>query len=186
MDTPQWQSTALAKRLVQELRQLTDHLASLSNELNQYTKAIHATQERQQQTANPPITVRFPDDVLRKSQAENDRQYSVHNSIRWATWLAFVAATIYGFIAYFQWQDSHDNFVVNQRAWIGADRPVEVNSIVLAAERGKVTYIITIKNFGNSVALSTAIWSKAISGYDVEKSAMEDSCFNAAVLSKGK
>jgi hypothetical protein len=105
MDTPQWQSTALANRLLQELRHVTEHLASLRNELKQYTEAIHATKERQKHTDNPPITVRFPDDVTRQTQAENDRQYSVQDSIRWATWLAFAAATIYGSIAYLQWRE---------------------------------------------------------------------------------
>lgn len=120
----------------------------------------------------------------------DSHHHRYESSPRWKDWLegiALFAGIGYAIVTFCMWRDAHDNFIVNQRAWVGADRPVSLDSIILGSKHsGKVSYVITLKNFGNTIALSTAIWSEAISGWDRMKPAMDDSCFRAAVLSRGK
>src|SRR5437879_2023696 len=61
----------------------------------------------------------------------------------WKNWLegfALFAGIGYAIVTFWMWRDAHDNFIVNQRAWVGVDRPVSVDSIALDAHHGgKVT-----------------------------------------------
>jgi hypothetical protein len=183
----------MTETLIKKIRELIGiprQLTDIRQSIDQQTEAIRTTDKRNEQQQNQlPVAVKveLEKDQEGKREAEADRQYRVQNSIRKATWLAFAAATIYAGIAYLQWRDAHQSFIVNNRAWVGIDRPIEIKSISSdITHGGKVSYVVTLKNFGNSVALSMALWTKAINGWDMMKPAMDDSCFHAAVLSRGK
>lgn len=80
------------------------------------------------------------------------RQYRVQNSIRWATWLAFGAAAIYAAVAGYQLVELRRSIEVSNRAWIGVSRPVSITSIDSRGPEPVVTYVVTVKNYGPSVA----------------------------------
>jgi hypothetical protein len=111
--------------------ELRRHLRLFWNAFRQIQEdvdSIRAQQERNEQQRN--IQPVWLDPVISEyKQAETDkktnedRHYSVQNSLRWATWLAFGAATVYAGISYTQWRDAKRNFRVDQRAWIGVQFP---------------------------------------------------------------
>jgi hypothetical protein len=77
------------------------------------------------------------------------------------------------------WHDANRNFIAGQRAWVGVDRPVTLESLA----EGGIKYTVTIKNFGNSVALDIGLHAKAIIGWDKMKPAIEETCKQAADFS---
>jgi hypothetical protein len=101
----------------------------------------------------------------------------------WKDWLegiALIAGISYAIVTFCMWRDAHDDFIVNQRAWIGVDRPISVESLT-----GDITKcIVTIKNFGNSVALNVGISAKAIGAWDQMKPASETACKEATNVSR--
>lgn len=116
-----------------------------------------------------------------------------HNAVTAvSTGCIFAATAIYALFAIFQWgamRDSnkinHDAQIAGQRAWIGVDRPVNVTALNLdKSHGGKISYNVTIKNFGNSVALNIGIWAEAVGGYDMMKPALEESCKVATDFSR--
>jgi hypothetical protein len=84
-------------------------LEILNRELQKHSEAIRATNERNKQQ-DKVWQERFAEVPSEYKQAERDkstndyRSYCVQNSIRWATWLAFLAVAAYAGITYFQWR----------------------------------------------------------------------------------
>lgn len=82
------------------LRSIRDALHSLQ----QTVESIRARQERDNQTktVDPswllPVLTAYQQSEVNRATSDN-RQYRVQNSIRWATWCAFIAAAIYAAIA---------------------------------------------------------------------------------------
>lgn len=100
-------------RLIAELQRIGNVLETASESVQQQKKATDAAEERKEkQQGVQPLWLK---DVLTKyDQSESDRgtrddrHYRVQNSIRWATWCAFIGALIYGAIAYRQWTALQD------------------------------------------------------------------------------
>jgi hypothetical protein len=109
MNNPESQSNALTKKFLHQLRQISQDLALLRDEVKQHSitaRAIHESERR------------AVDDDKRGRRAEGDRQYSAQNSIRKAAWCAFIAAAIYAGITFVQWRDANSNFKRDERAWM--------------------------------------------------------------------
>ena len=109
METPDLPSTALIKKLLQELRQISQQLALLRDEVKQHSVTTRTVQERKYRDEDNDATERL---------VESGRQYAIQNSIRKATWLAVIAAAIYAGITFLQWRDANSNFKQDERAWM--------------------------------------------------------------------
>ena len=120
--------------------------------------SIRSQQERSEQQRN--IQPVWFDPVLseyKQAEAErkanDDRHYRVQNSLRWATWLAFSAATVYAGISYMQWSDANRNFKIDERAWIAVHFP----STPFAVELGKMVDVpFVVANTGKTPAKNVA------------------------------
>ena len=109
----------------------------------------------------------FDEETRRRTQTEGDRQHSVLNSTRWATWCAFGAALIYAFISAMQWHEmikqsrfasvtlrqSIESFRVDERAWVELE-PIKATPFSARTEKigASFSYPIQIRNFGKTVA----------------------------------
>lgn len=106
---------AIGNRLLAELRRIGDAIGVLQADAQQQIESVNASKERDEQKEEVrPIWL---DDVLAKyDQAEGDqtardeRHYRIQNSIRWATWCAFIAATFYGGVAALQWRTMNESY----------------------------------------------------------------------------
>jgi hypothetical protein len=124
---------------------------------------------------DPAIVLKVGPSPEHSSEAKSGR----YKTVEW--WkdrlevAAIVAGIFYAIVTFCMWRDAHDNFVVNQRAWVGVDRPIDLESL----KDGSLEYIVTIKNFGNSVGTDVGISAEAISAWDKMKPVSEDTCHNA-------
>jgi hypothetical protein len=109
MDSPESQSNVPTMKLLQELRQISQNLELLRDEVKQNSITIRTIQERERRDADT--------DRIGK-RAEGNRQYSAQNSIRKATWWAVIAAAIYAGITFLQWRDANSNFKRDEQAWM--------------------------------------------------------------------
>ena len=112
--------------LRRELRAIRIAINELYEAIENHSEAIHAAEERNRNEPSPanPIQaiVSFDDETKGDTQRESNRQYGVQNSIRWAAWLAFGAASIYAGIAaitYWEIQRSTNAAIEAERPWIG-------------------------------------------------------------------
>jgi|SRR5581483_6429967 len=86
-----------------------------------------------------------------------------------------------------QLTEAQRNTVSSQRAWVGIDRPIALSSLTFNDKHeGKASYVITIKNFGNSVALSTAVLAEATFALDQIEPIVHSDCEAASVMSRGR
>ena len=117
----------LLRQMIAALHQVTDSVASgfnrVDERLQQQTTSIHAAQESQNE--NYEVRQKWDEERLSENQIakgdqtrRDERNYSVQNSIRWATWIAAIGAWIYGGIAFVQWYDANRNFAIEERAWV--------------------------------------------------------------------
>lgn len=89
-------------------------IEELCTAIQQNSKAITAAQGSKQPQ---PTIVSFDDQTKRDLRTENDRLYRVQNSLRWAIWLAFLAAVIYAGVAAFTYsQIVKQYFLLKQSA----------------------------------------------------------------------
>ena len=147
-------------------------LEKLSQSIEKHAKTIHAASERDEQE-NKVNKVRLDNISAQDEHAERDRktkeerQYRVQNSIRKATWSAFIAASIYAGIAALQWCATRDAnqlakkaLSVQTRPWIGIEVGADDIRATLDEHRppkffsAKVHY--RIHNYGSSPALRVA------------------------------
>jgi hypothetical protein len=136
---------------------------------------------RQKSTVAPAIVTKVvpspPKDQKPKSTCRPDQ------TPWWKTVLegvVIISGVCYAIITFLMWRDSHDNFVVNQRAWIGVDRPITVSAAsVEAPHKGKASFVVTVKNFGNSVALSTSVSAEPLIAFDMMKVVSDKTCTTA-------
>jgi len=156
------------KKWLKELAENVQRFAQIPQQLN----GIHKSIEQNTETINTTSAQEKTD-----KKTHEDRNYRVQNSIRWATWCAVIAASIYAGITYFQWRDAHKNFVINQRAWLGIDRPIAVNAFTGNSQHGgKISYTLTVKNFGNSVATDVVVISQPVSAIEAIEPAANYAC----------
>jgi hypothetical protein len=67
------------------------------------------------------------------------------------------AAVVYAGVTIVQLYDLRHSIEMNNRAWVGLDRPVDVTAFSFGPKEGKASYIVTLKNYGPSVAQHIAI-----------------------------
>ncbi len=157
MDTPKWEFTAIAKKLIAELQSVNEHLKSLHDEIKNHSKTIDTARKRDENQGNiqpvwfePVLTEYKKAEGDRK--AEEDRQYCVQNSLRWAAWftfgatlLAFSAAAYYAAIAKGQLRQmrvaTKAAEKANADAWALADR---ANQTAIDSERPWVGITFTL------------------------------------------
>lgn len=94
----------LAQRLIVFGNRILAELRRISESLKQDKETVQAEQERDgQKDQVRPIWLEEVfakhDQTEGNRSANDDRNYRVQNSLRWATWAAFIAASIYGAIA---------------------------------------------------------------------------------------
>jgi hypothetical protein len=81
--------------------------SAIQKAIQNHTKSIGATKEGEHKEQE--IRQKWREDILteyKKTEGDrttsDNRQYGVQNSLRWATWFAFIAASAYAAIAAFQ------------------------------------------------------------------------------------
>jgi hypothetical protein len=71
---------------------------------------------------------------------------------------------LYTVFAGFQWREMNKSSVLINRAWVGVKQPIWLSNLTLDAKNAKANYIITIKNYGPSVALNVAVSARVVVG----------------------
>lgn len=142
MDNITQRFIAISKRLLAELRNIGTALGVLHADVQQQIKAINTQQERDSQEEE--VRPVWLDDILAKYEqaernrtANDNRHHRVQNSIRWATWCAFFAASFYGAIAYRQWREMINATEATQQA---------VQEARLNRQQAEKSLLATIRN----------------------------------------
>jgi hypothetical protein len=100
----------LLRQIVDAIRPLgglPQDLTNIGKKFDEQTKAISAADEREQQEEKvrqewfKKVFSEYKESERNKSTNEN-RSHRVQNSLRWATWCTFVAASVYGAVAFWQ------------------------------------------------------------------------------------
>jgi hypothetical protein len=146
-------------------------IRKIHNALPNYAESEHGADEEERDEEFPPDRVRavvsFDDETIRTTQAEAKRQYTIQNSIKNATWAAFVAVFIYALITILMWRQmikqtriasaalrqSTESFRTDERAWIEIE-PVKGTLFVPRTEKigAAFQYPVYIRNVGKTVA----------------------------------
>jgi hypothetical protein len=177
---------------IRDLLNVPRQLAVVSEKLEQQSDTIAKASERTQQehtAQNERLeNILIKNDQTEKNKpAKNDPYYRVQNWIRWGTWAAVFSASAYAGVTAFQWRDANRNFIISQRAWMGVNGAVKIDSISTDQKGAKkVSFTVLIKNYGNSVALDVGISAEVIDGLGAMDSASSESCKTAAVFSNLK
>ena len=170
MDYVTRQFIVLTKKFRKELPKLTK---LIHYDLKEHTEAIHAANKSNEQQYK--IQQEWFEKVLPKKEkakgdeaTDGERHYRVQNSIRWATWSAVIAASIYAAITLYvakqtrrtadyaerqaniaqrAFDEAHKNFLIDQRAWVGpSGGTVNLTSL-------PILITINIKNSGKTPAI---------------------------------
>lgn len=126
---------------IRELLGPRRRLDEISRRLEQNAEAISTADKRNQQEH------KFQNERLdrilseheqseRKRTTNDERHYTVQNSMRKATWCAFIAAAAYAAISGWQWYDLRRSIEISNRAWVGLDRPVDVTDFTYDPKEG--------------------------------------------------
>jgi hypothetical protein len=153
---------------VRDLLRVPQRLTEMQSSIQQQTEAIRAGDERQKKDRESqpvwlkPILDKY-DEAETRRQTESDKQHSVQKWMCRGTWAAVVAASIYAGITFFLWKDANKNFVASQRAWVGISRPISVSTIDFISANPKATWVVSLKNYGPSVARHVSLSAVAVS-----------------------
>jgi hypothetical protein len=120
MDYVTRQFIVLVKKFRKEARKA---LELFHRDIQNHTEAVRAQNTRSEKERElQPIWL---DKVIsqyqqseRSKSSQEDRHYRIQNSIRWATWGAFIAASIYGSVAMLQWSAAREASYEYQRPWV--------------------------------------------------------------------
>src|SRR5713226_2091385 len=159
------------KRIQSWLLTLRAWIRKIHDALPNHAESEHGADEGERDDDFPPDRVRavvsFDDETIRTTQAEAERQYTAQNSIKNATWAAFVAASIYALITTLMWfqmikqtriasaslRQSTESFRIDERAWIEIE-PIKGTLFSPRTEKigSGFQYPIYIRNVGKTVA----------------------------------
>lgn len=174
MGTLSSQLLKMAQKALREIRAMGASLFAIQKQ----TEAIQQDIERQnkQEQTPIPITVRseleVPERVERQRQASDDRQYRLQRLLTLGTWGAFIAASLYAYVATRQWKEmmvtsdaasdtahqarralvqARDQFRQDQRpyVWMTAN----LGSPMWITNTGQVVWDLHYTNYGKSPAL---------------------------------
>ena len=158
--------------LIPELRRIADAIGVLHADAQQQIKAANTAQERQQKQQE--IAPLWLNDVIAKyeetegNKAANDnRHYRVQNSIRWATWCAFIAASVYGGIAALQLRTMRTTYWEIERQTKAAQNAAYATC--LNAQAVQETFIQMQSSASDSHAAAMATITQAASGIEAER-----------------
>jgi len=114
-------------------------IREIKDALQECSKAEHISEKAERHEELPPdkpvevrAVIAFDDPTVRDTKAENERQHATQDSIKNATWFAFVAVSIYALITVLMWcqmikqnriasaalLQSTESFRIDERAWI--------------------------------------------------------------------
>jgi hypothetical protein len=104
--------------------------------------------------------------------------------------LIFAGITMIGVLIYVgvtisEWKEMQRATTVSQRAWVGPAAPLVINSLTLGPPTAQVGVAVTIRNFGQSVALHVVPWVEAVFSDDKLDATMKETCDNAYTISNG-
>jgi len=159
------------KRIQSCLLTLRAWTRKIHDALPNHAESEHGADEGERDEEFPPDRVRavvsFDDETIRTTQAEAERQYTTQNSLKNATWAAFVAVSIYALITTLMWcqmikqtriasaalRQSTESFRVDERAWIEIE-PIKGTLFYPRTEKigAAFQYPIYIRNVGKTVA----------------------------------
>lgn len=103
------------------LEMLRTELSAIKEAVQDHAKAVRAAKEGKDKEQE--IRQKWWENVLteyKKAEGDrttsDDRHYRIQNSLRWATWLAFIAAFVYATIAALQLRDFDESIGISQTA----------------------------------------------------------------------
>jgi hypothetical protein len=177
---------SLIRRCRKELASIGEHLGFLNETIRQNADSAKAAEERhgrdEESGESKRRVVSFDDQSKREDQANKDREFRLQNSIRWATWFAVIAASLYSFVAYRQYRElidstgaaqdavhesresrqeaqqafhaSVDQTHLDERAWVGVTLAGIVPSSKINAGDEFIVQIV-VKNTGKTPSVET-------------------------------
>jgi hypothetical protein len=182
------------------LRQIHQCLLTIRAWLEQLDVENTASEQNRNRHSLPEkvyAIVSFDDETVRTTKAEADRQYRVQNTLKNATWSAFVAAAIYALISLLIWcqmirqsrtasaalRQSTESFRVDERAWIEIEQIKPVLKAPASHSFGALfTYDIYPKNVGKTAAYDIAV--KALRGAPMSDLSLGDNADEIARYQK--
>jgi hypothetical protein len=157
-------------RVRRDLAAIRTGIEELRDAIQEHSKAIHAAEERKRHECSTAKTVHaviaYDNQTKRDTKTEFDRQYRTQNSIRWAAWFAFGAASIYAGVAAYQLKEMRrasrtaqtsveaiqaETFQ-EERPWISVDVAPASNFAFDQNGGGALALDVTLRNHGHSVA----------------------------------
>ena len=140
-------------------------------------KSVHEKQDSVGKNDDTHTTKEEPYPVELRNLVEWLRDPTSHNVITAVSAIAIVIVTvIYTVFAGLQWKETRDAVARASRAWIGVSMPVNITDVSNGPESSTVTYVVTTKNYGNSVASHLWISSKIVTTLEEITPTITDSC----------
>lgn len=167
------------------MRRILDAVKNVERAIQNQTEPEYGAEERERNEKPPtdkPKEVRavvsYDDQTIRNTKAEDKRKQATQDSIKHAAWSTFIAASFYALIAVCQWRVQINALKVDQRAWIGLDKPMVAEKLNYPGPRftwsgpDGITHpidtpnplihtTVVLKNFGKTPAFDVAVnvWS---------------------------
>jgi hypothetical protein len=147
----------LTRQLLLLYAKLTESLQDQKNSVS----AIQKNNDKHQQVCEKQIENFFS--LYKKSESDKEissnRQTSIQNSIRWATWLAAFGAIIYAGITYGQWNTAKEIYEAQTRPWVG------ITGVKLVDQQPDIwSFNVALQNYGNSPAINVYVWPDSRTG----------------------
>lgn len=99
-------NSVIISRLLRTLNAVKVRVEELCDAIQEHSRTIRSAGESEDRKKWPAealkAVIAYDDNTASDAKAEQNRQYRVQNSIRWAAWSAFAAATIYSGVAALQ------------------------------------------------------------------------------------
>jgi hypothetical protein len=153
-----------------DLAAIRTWISQIHEAIKEHIESEHAAEDRNRdkETARQTINavVSYDDQAKAAKSTDSNKQYGVQNSIRWAAWMAFAAATIYAAIAAYQvhWMriatTATQQQLTDARAAQNARLTIELPRPTITEQPNKHIYAkgtIVIKNIGGTPALEPVV-----------------------------
>jgi hypothetical protein len=98
---------------------------------------------------------------------------------------AIVIAFTYATLTFLQWTALKHSIELSNRAWVGVSRPVEVTAVNYDAKNAKASYIVSLKNYGPSVALHVGIAAQVTTNLMQLVPLLQKDCKDAKGMANG-
>jgi hypothetical protein len=170
----------LISQIFKEVIRLAKSIYQQAKCMNEHNQENHKNEHVQPPWLEPILSA-YKESVG-KNQINDDRQHKVQRSICKATWAAFFAVAVYAGLTYLMWREAHNNFLIDQRAWVGMISNSTVGA-KLETPPNTIPYVIVqnvvlaIHNSGKTPArelitecciLRSLSWTQAAPDFDTE------------------